>query len=92
MYVYSTGVASDLVSDPWAVSGSRGPPVGGRHHAGGRRRRETATTGACYLDRPRVSPTPAASSPDATPLDDVTIKTMIAMHAHDGLTRPAAIS
>jgi len=55
MYVYSTGVASDLVSDPWAVSGSRGPPVGGRHHAGGRRRETmhwgTTITGACSLDR-----------------------------------------
>jgi hypothetical protein len=52
---YSTGVASDLVADPWAVSGSRGPPVGGRHLAGRRRRktlhRGTATTGACFLDR-----------------------------------------
>ena len=31
------------------------------------------------------------ASPVAAPLDDVTIKTMMAMHAHDGLTRPAAI-
>jgi hypothetical protein len=52
---YSSGVASDLVPDAWAVSGSRGPPVGGRHLAGRRRRetlhRRTATTGACSLGR-----------------------------------------
>jgi hypothetical protein len=74
---YSTGVASDLVADPWAVSGSRGPPVGGRHLAGRRRRktlhRGTATTGACFLDRvflrhqqlPRL-----AGRRDAGPRDD----------------------
>ena len=81
------GLCPGAVGRPSVVAIMLAVIVAVRPWTGGRQPPAHAPSAACFSATSNL-----LASPDATLLDDVRIKTMITMHAQDGLTRLAILA